>query len=72
MYPFKEGDCSRLLLQQDYEKYEMKYFEENGIRFYYPESGDRAGYDKFPALAIKKKIIMRKKGDLKEGFLPAE
>lgn len=36
--------------QQDYGSYELDSYQVNGVTFYYPVSGDRVGYDPFPAL----------------------
>lgn len=53
--------------QQDYGTYELNSFEVNGVRFYYPESGDRVGYDSFPAIPMKKEIRFRGES-LRDGF----
>ncbi|MCM1538906.1 MAG: hypothetical protein NC254_10980, partial [bacterium] len=55
------------LAQQDYGTYELESFEVNGVRFYYPASGDRGGYDAFPAVPLKKEILFRGE-ELREGF----
>ena len=36
--------------QQDYGTYELESYEVNGVTFYYPASGDRTGYDRFPSI----------------------
>lgn len=56
------------VVQQDYGTYELNSFEVNGVRFYYPESGDRVGYESFPAIPMKKEIRFRGE-DLRDGFL---
>lgn len=56
--------------QQDYGTYELDSFETNGVRFYYPQSGDRVGYDAFPA--IPRKINISFIGaDIADGFKSA-
>ncbi len=56
--------------QQDYGTYELNSFEINGVRFYYPQSGDRVGYDAFPA--IPRKISISLIGaDISDGFKSA-
>lgn len=55
------------VVQQDYGTYELNSFEVNGVRFYYPEIGDRVGYESFPAIPMKKEIRFRGES-LREGF----
>ncbi len=43
--------------QQDYGIYALESFEEAGNTFYYPVSGDRTGYESFPALPRKTKVV---------------
>ena len=38
-----------LVVQQDYNRYELKEKSIDGITFYYPAEGDRTGYDPFPS-----------------------
>ena len=53
--------------QQDYGSYELDSYQVNGVTFYYPVSGDRVGYDPFPALP--RLIEFEFRGDtLKQGF----
>lgn len=53
--------------QQDYGSYELDSYQVNGVTFYYPVSGDRVGYDPFPALPRLTEFEFR--GDtLKQGF----
>lgn len=54
--------------QQDYGTYELESFEVEGVRFYCPVSGDRVGYEAFPAIPMKKEIRFRGDG-LRDGFL---
>ncbi len=42
-----------LLYQKDYENYENVSYELHGYTFYYPENGDRTGYNDFPASPVK-------------------
>lgn len=55
------------LYQQDYEQFETESYEIEGITFYVPVEGDRAGYHSFPSSPVKAQIKLR--GDtLREGF----
>lgn len=54
--------------QQDYGKYELDTFTVEGISFYIPVSGDRVGYDAFPAVPRKVEVKLRGEG-LKDGFI---
>ena len=57
--------------QQNYGSYELDSYEVNGVTFYYPVSGDRVGYDAFPA--IPRKVEIEFMGDtLKQGFRSIE
>lgn len=42
-------DSKWLTAQQDYGIYEVSYYEIDGVTFYYPTEGDRAGYEPFPS-----------------------
>lgn len=54
--------------QQDYEYFETKPYEIEGITFYVPAEGDRTGYEGFPSSPTKAQIKLR--GDtLKNGFV---
>ena len=55
--------------QQDYGIYALESFEEAGNTFYYPVSGDRTGYESFPALPRKTKVVLRGE-TLRDGFCP--
>lgn len=58
------------IAQQEYGSYDLERFEAAGISFYYPKSGDRVGYERFPA--IPRKIAVRFRGqDIRDGFLPS-
>ncbi len=53
--------------QQDYGVYDLLSYEVEGETFYYPVSGDRTGYDSFPASCSKVDLEFR--GDsMKDGF----
>lgn len=54
--------------QADYGKYEAGSYEIEGETFYYPASGDKIGYDHFPAVSQKKELEFI--GDeIKDGFI---
>lgn len=56
-----------LIRQKDYDNFETLAYELHGYTFYYPVSGDRTGYDDFPASPVKAEDIFR--GDtIEEGF----
>ena len=57
--------------QLDYIKYEVAEYEIEGETIYYPVSGDRIGYDYFPA-SITKKELRFLNGTLKSGFCVSE
>ena len=56
-----------LLYQKDYENYENVSYELHGYTFYYPENGDRTGYNDFPASPVKAADIFRGE-TIEEGF----
>lgn len=67
-YAWSVSDEPYYITQQEYGTYEMNSFEVNGVRFYYPVSGDRVGYEPFPAIPREEEILFR--GDrLRDGFL---
>lgn len=53
--------------QQDYGSYVLESYEAHGVTFYYPEDGDRTGYDHFPSLPRRTEISFRGES-LDEGF----
>ena len=55
------------LCQKDYDNMPVESYEINGITFYYPQSGDRAGYDAFPSSDRKRDIELRGT-TLQDGF----
>lgn len=59
------------IVQKDYENYEGIGYEVESITFYYPQEGDRTGYDLFPAAPGKAKIQCRGEG-LEAGFRYSE
>lgn len=66
-YAWSVSDEPYYIVQMEYGIYELDSFEENGVRFYYPVSGDRVGYEAFPAIPVKKEILFRGDG-LEDGF----
>ena len=56
-----------LMNQQGYGEYELVSYELHGTTFYYPEHGDRTGYDKFPAAPLMAEDIFRGE-NIKDGF----
>ena len=66
-YIVTQSNLPYYVAQQNYGSYELDSYEVNGVTFYYPVSGDRVGYDAFPAIPRKVEIEFR--GDtLKQGF----
>ena len=53
--------------QQDYGIYDLEHFTVKGTTFYYPKSGDRTGYENFPAVPVKEEIAFRGE-TLRDGF----
>lgn len=53
--------------QADYGTYELESYEIEGITFYKPTTGDRTGYEWFPAAPTQPDIELRGEG-LKDGF----
>lgn len=70
-YIVTQSNLPYYVAQQNYGSYELDSYEVNGVTFYYPVSGDRVGYDVFPAIPRKVEIEFR--GDtLKQGFRSIE
>ena len=66
-YIVTQSNLPYYVAQQNYGSYELDSYEVTGVTFYYPVSGDRVGYDAFPAIPRKEEIEFR--GDtLKQGF----
>lgn len=59
------------LYQKDYDNYETRSYEIDGIRFYCPVEGDRAGYESFPSSPAEAQIRLRGAG-IEDGFRYAE
>ncbi|WP_034445466.1 LIC_10190 family membrane protein [Butyrivibrio sp. AE2032] len=58
-----------LVKQQDYGEYETKEFELNGVKIYYPATGDQVGYYPFPAATHDLTGEVELMGnDVKDGF----
>ena len=70
-YIVTQSNLPYYVAQQNYGSYELGSYEVNGVTFYYPVSGDRVGYDAFPA--IPRKVEIEFMGDtLKQGFRSIE
>ena len=59
------------LYQKDYDNYEVKGYEIDGVVFYCPVEGDRVGYDSFPSSPAEAQIRLRGDG-IGDGFRYAE
>lgn len=55
--------------QEDYGVYEMDSYELNGVTFYYPVYGDRAGYEYFPSAGAKVEGLEFRGETIEEGFI---
>lgn len=66
-YAWSVSDEPYYIVQQDYGSYELDSFEVNGVRFYYPKSGDRTGYEAFPAVPAEIEFEFRGEG-MQDGF----
>lgn len=55
--------------QENYGVYEMESYELNGVTFYYPVYGDRAGYEYFPSSGAKVEGLEFRGETMKEGFI---
>lgn len=68
-YIVTQSNLPYYVAQQNYGSYELDSYEVTGVTFYYPVSGDRVGYDAFPAIPRKVDITFR--GDtIQDGFNP--
>ena len=56
-----------LVWQMNYTQYDVLEYEIEGETFYYPVSGDRIGYDHFPASTTEKNLQFIGEG-IKSGF----
>lgn len=66
-YMYRLRSMPYYVSQADYGTYPLCSYEINGVTFYYPESGDRVGYNAFPAIPRKLSITFRGDG-LQDGF----
>lgn len=55
------------VVQKDYENYETRAYEIDGVTFYCPTQGDRVGYDSFPSSPTQARIVFLGDG-LEDGF----
>lgn len=55
------------IFQKDYDSFETESYEIEGVTFYYPVTGDRAGYESFPSAPAKAQIAFRGEG-IADGF----
>jgi len=70
-YDLNTFDYANLIYQKDYETFEMESYELSGVTLYYPVTGDRTGYDKFPASPTKTNARLIG-SSFEEGFLPVK
>lgn len=66
-YAVSVSDEPYYVAQQDYGTYELDSFMAEDVCFYIPKSGDRVGYEPFPAIPAKVEIRFRGSG-IKSGF----
>lgn len=59
------------LVQKDYENYETRPYEIEGLTFYCPVEGDQAGYDSFPSSPQEAEIALLGEG-ISDGFRAVE
>ena len=64
-------NATYLVVQQDYNRYELLSKEIGGITFYYPGEGDRTGYDPFPSAPSADGFTLLGEG-LEQGFAAHE
>ena len=68
-YIVDSKDAPYYIWQQDYNTYELNAYEVDGITFYAPASGDRTGYESFPAAPRSNHFKLRGQA-LEDGFRP--
>lgn len=68
-YVYDTAPNNAYLWQQDYGTYQLRQYELGGVTFYVPVSGDRTGYEYFPAAPTEGQFELRG-NDLKDGFRP--
>lgn len=66
-YIYETGNLPNYLWQIDYGTYDLQSYEIEGEQFYYPVSGDRTGYEYFPAAPEKMELEFRGAG-IEDGF----
>lgn len=66
-YIYETGNLPNYLWQIDYGTYDLQSYEIEGEQFYYPVSGDRTGYEYFPAAPAKMELEFRGDG-IEDGF----
>ena len=60
-------DGNYMINQKDYENFEMNVYEIDGLTFFYPVTGDRAGYAAFPSSPAEAEMTLRGT-NIREGF----
>ena len=55
--------------QENYGVYEMESYKLDGVTFYYPVYGDRAGYEYFPSACVKVEGLECRGETMKEGYV---
>lgn len=55
------------IAQKDYENYEVRSYEINGVTFYYPVDGDQVGYEAFPSAPLRTDVRFLGDG-IEDGF----
>ncbi|MDD3368265.1 MAG: hypothetical protein PHP50_05140 [Lachnospiraceae bacterium] len=62
-------DMEYYVVQKDYEVFNTASYEMNGLTFYYPTDGDKAGYYGYPGASGRKDEQVEMRGDgLRDGF----
>lgn len=59
------------LVQKDYENYETRPYEIEGVTFYCPAEGDQVGYESFPSSPAEADIVFLGEG-IADGFGAAD
>ncbi|MDE7205902.1 MAG: hypothetical protein K2N90_01850, partial [Lachnospiraceae bacterium] len=70
-YMIDVADKPYYISQQNYGVYDLDSFAAQGVTFYYPKSGDRVGYDNFPAVPGRVEIVFRG-AHIRDGFKPSD
>ena len=66
-YALSVGEQPYYISQKEYGNYASVAYEIKGETFYYPEEGDRIGYEAFPSSPTKSEIVFRGE-KIKDGF----